>query len=264
MIIGISGKAGSGKDTVASMIQYLTRYQDKSFDSYKAWYVDKFILRDKGTLAIEYQWEIKHWAGKLKDVASILTGIDRDLFDNPEFKKGNLDSNWDYTIIASEMFTMEEGSKIEIPTSQYMGTEFPVNPKDGLKRVYSIRKFLQHLGTDAVRHNLHPSTWINALMSEYRPINPEQRKSLGNVLDYSDCIFPNWLIPDTRFPNEVEAIRKRKGMMILVQRPELVDTMDHTSETALDGYKEWDAVIINYSLEELYENVQLLVNNWYL
>lgn len=47
MIIGIAGRAGSGKDTVGLMMQHL----------------------------LQYNWEIRKFAGALKHVCSILTGI---------------------------------------------------------------------------------------------------------------------------------------------------------------------------------------------
>ena len=55
MIISISGKIGSGKDTVAEIIKQM------SFDK---------------------PWEIKKWAGKLKEVATILTGIPVEKFED--------------------------------------------------------------------------------------------------------------------------------------------------------------------------------------
>ena len=60
MIISISGKIGSGKDTVAEIIKQM------SFDK---------------------PWEIKKWAGKLKEVATILTGIPVEKFEDQEFKQ---------------------------------------------------------------------------------------------------------------------------------------------------------------------------------
>ncbi len=58
MIIGINGKIGSGKDTFAHMI----------------------IEQQPG-------WEIKKFAAKLKQVASILTGAPPERFEDQDFKK---------------------------------------------------------------------------------------------------------------------------------------------------------------------------------
>lgn len=105
MIIGIIGKMGSGKDTLAKMIQEIQP---------------------------EYGWEVKQFSGKLKQVASILTGIDVERFNDQQFKSQQMDESW-----------------------------------NGM----TYREFLQRLGTDAIRNVLHNNVWINALMSDYKPYN---------------------------------------------------------------------------------------------
>src|SRR5690606_16898279 len=53
------------------------------------------------------------------------------------------------------------------------------------------------------------------------------------------------VVPDVRFPNEVDAIRKAGGTVIQVVRPGRLDDGDrHVSETALDGIA-FDYTIIN-------------------
>lgn len=68
MIIGLSGYAKSGKDTVASMIRDI----DDSF-------------------------QIKKFSGKLKEIGTILTGIPTHLFESQNFKEQNL-PGWDMTV----------------------------------------------------------------------------------------------------------------------------------------------------------------------
>ena len=134
--------------------------------------------------------------------------------------------------------------------------------------------------------------------------------------------FPNWVITDVRFPNEVQAIKDRDGIVIRIKREikktsqqwqeEYIDVVvldpdgwnrderyqfewfeelitlkeyyekvirstcqfkndkpfteyfnipkEHSSETALDGYKKWDYVIDNNgSIEELIESVKQIL-----
>ena len=62
-----------------------------------------------------------------------------------------------------------------------------------------------------------------------------------------------WIITDSRFPNELAAVKKHNGIAIKVIRDSgnTIGTT-HTSETALDNYTEWDYVIDNNgTLEEL-------------
>lgn len=108
----------------------------------------------------------------------------------------------------------------------------------------TIGEFQQKLGTEACRDNLHKHTWVLALMSDYQ-------------------FYSNWIVTDVRFPNEAEAIKERKGVLIRIngdptgKRKESKRNLNHESETALDDYKRFDYVIENNStLEHLREQVQ--------
>jgi hypothetical protein len=181
MIIGVNGYAGSGKDTVGTIIQYLIDTPGTvSLED-----ILDFPLTHRWWLEENSGWEIKKWAGKLKVVSSMLTGIPVEKFEDQEFKKTMLGSEWNM----------------------------------------SVRDFLQKLGTDAIRDNLHTNAWVNALMADYD----------------SDS---NWVITDTRFPNEAEAIKKAGGIIIRVERPGVKPVNNHPSEVGLDDFK-FDYVINN-------------------
>jgi len=48
-------------------------------------------------------------------------------------------------------------------------------------------------------------------------------------------LYPNWIVTDVRFPNEVEAIKKAGGTVIRIDRINNPHpTSNHISETALD------------------------------
>jgi deoxyadenosine/deoxycytidine kinase len=59
MIIGISGKIGSGKDTIANIIRYLTSKDYKDGDSYNT-----FVINDNLRDFDSSKWKIKKFAGK--------------------------------------------------------------------------------------------------------------------------------------------------------------------------------------------------------
>jgi len=89
---------------------------------------------------------------------------------------------------------------------------------------------------------------------------------MGNVLDYSDCPYPKWIITDVRFPNEAEAIKKRDGILIRIDRnyvsTERLNRIQqrHSSETALDDYDGFDNTIFNNgTLEDLYNIAKQIV-----
>lgn len=101
MIIGLSGKMGSGKDLFFKLLSELQP---------------------------QHKWQNKKFAGKLKEVASLISGASIQMWEDPEFKKTNMGDDWGMT----------------------------------------YREFLQRLGTDSFRNSVHPDIWVNALMSEYR------------------------------------------------------------------------------------------------
>jgi len=91
-----------------------------------------------------------------------------------------------------------------------------------------VRRFLQELGTSVRARDR--SFWIRAAMME---------------IDSALVALRGVVVPDVRFPNEVDAIRKAGGTVILVVRPGRPDDGDrHASETALDGIA-FDYTIIN-------------------
>lgn len=198
MIIAISGKKGSGKDTVGKIIQHIQP---------------------------EYDWQIKKYAGKLKEVAGLILGIAPHNFEDEGFKNSYLSLEWNYT----QDYFNQFGVKVGIGEHQM-----------------TIRTFLQRLGTEGGRA-VHPEIWINALYADYQCI-PADRAPNG-----WDC--PNWLITDCRFPNEFKAAKDKGGFAIRIERDDILrlgkeDTDKHPSETALDNVSDWDAIIYNNGTQE--------------
>lgn len=245
MIIGINGKIGSGKDTVGRIIQYLTSEYDTRY-VYADW-VDRVENYSSDTYS---PWEIKKFAGKLKTTASLLTGIPVEKFEDQEFKKTNLSNEW----------SIGYGKKLD-------GSYTDVSPM-------TVRELLQKLGTEAMRDNLHENVWVNALFADYKPSVVRSADSFD--LDTYNGKYPNWIITDMRFPNEMDAVKEREGITIRVTRScgssnfegtqeewdKLVERNKqalHPSETALDN-NTFDYEIINDgTIEDLIEKVRAIL-----
>jgi hypothetical protein len=237
MIIGINGKIGAGKDTVGSIIQYLTAADTGEFCLNRI-HSGKSIEGHHNSI-----WEIKKFAGKLKQIASLLTGIPVEKFEDQEFKKAYLEEQWG-TVRSNPM------------------NAIPIFEDVGFNELMSIREFLQKLGTEAIRDGLHPNAWVNALFADYKAGDPEY-----------DAFYPNWIITDMRFPNELEAVEEREGITIRVVRGcsecggigyhkmscSKQYEKQHPSETAIDDAK-FDYEIINDgSMEDLIEKVRQIL-----
>jgi hypothetical protein len=73
--------------------------------------------------------------------------------------------------------------------------------------------------------------------------------------------MPNWVITDTRFPNEAKAIKDAGGMVVRVERSGVKATNAHPSETSLDNW-EFDYVIHNNkSVNDLSKEVKALLRS---
>ncbi len=244
MIIGVNGKIGVGKDTVGSIIQYLTS------DMYK---IDNFTYQEwlnygKTEEQYDNKFEIKKFAGKLKQTASLLTGIPVEDFEDQEFKKTELGEDWNYC-----------------PIIGYGHRNVPVYGEP--EQPMFVREFLQKLGTEAMRDGLHTNVWVNALFADY--IHTKNCGCEKNCRCEHD--LPNWILTDMRFPNEMKAVVEKGGATIRVVREKLPIKhsktgkihllsreafTEHSSETALDD-AEFDYEIINDgSIEDLVEKVK--------
>jgi hypothetical protein len=254
-IIAINGYSNSGKDLVGRMIQYLTSTcSNQQSNQYRTF--DQFINAAGGSdprnFDHHYQtdWEIKKFAGKLKDIASMLTGIPKHKFEDQEFKKTKLGPEWkkiyiqqldkrSNTVLDFGPYETEQEARTEIATRMrslkrkdlYGYVQFTV-----VKKAMTVRDFLQKLGTDGLRDGLHQNVWVNALFADYDCVPADQAPGGW------DC--PNWIITDCRFPNEAKAVKERQGIILRVNRPGVTAVNAHPSETSLDGWN-FDAVIDN-------------------
>jgi hypothetical protein len=238
-IIGISGKMGSGKDTVGKIIQYIL-WNPKQLSSPKSF---ESFLNDKEELRkLNSKWEIKKFAHKLKQIVSILTGISIKDLEKEEVKNSYLSKEWD----------------IKYDKYHYSNK-------------LSVRSMLQKIGTECMRDNLHPDTWVNALFSDYN--TKDKNKELGN------WIHPNWIITDVRFLNECESIKDRNGIIIRINKEnplikisgggdieaeqyvrdkfkKIENKSSHPSEILLDNYN-FDYTINNSgTIEDLVKKVE--------
>jgi len=256
-LIGISGKMGSGKDTVGSIIQALTGTGFGNNEDFE-------IFKKTGLMPIstnQSPFVVKKFAGKLKDIICLLLGCTRDDLESAEFKHKELGEEWwKFDETAIKNWLLRDGySREDIDDDKSIFMDNYKRSPVGIEKL-TPRLILQKLGTDCGRDIIHPNIWVNALFADYRPLNPENRASMGNVIDYGDCTWPSWIITDLRFPNELEAIKSRAGgLTIRVNTNRAGELSDHESETALDS-AEFDYVIDNSgTIEELNEEVKRIL-----
>jgi hypothetical protein len=203
-IIALSGRKQHGKDTAADIIKDLT---------------------DKHTVVVNnkeiFQWTKVQFAKKLKEASSLLLGVPIESWEDENFKNSLMPEEWWYETTRFSPSKEPPTPAVDLASAWNNGVVTPEGErkwditKELIKPTY--RSFLQKLGTDVCR-NIHPNFWVNATFSEYEG-------------------YLSWIMPDCRFPNEVEAVENRNGIVIRIvdprkKRPE----NEHESESALDNH----------------------------
>ena len=229
MIIGISGKKQSGKNTVALIWQYLYDYYNNNCTHPIT--EEDFKEYVKNNHHLKSVWIQKSFAHKIKQIICILLGCTMEQLEDPIFKETPLGEEWWCWKIVLEGGYGTHLYPYSLP-----------KPKNiqGLNLVkMTPRMLMQMIGTEFGRDMVHPNLWVNSLMNEYKR--------------------QKWLITDVRFFNEAKAIKDRGGILIRVNRDS--DSKDsHVSENELITYKDWDYVIDNnYSLSELILRVKQIM-----
>jgi dephospho-CoA kinase len=270
MIISLTGKKQSGKDTVATIIRTLIycSIADKELTE------ENYASLSQCNVS---NFENKKFAGKLKKCAALMLGCSITDMESEEFKETVLGEEWWYWTDDKNIIPYGE----EVPEEYKLVMMTP-------------RIFLQRLATDAVRNNLHPNAWINSTVCDYTP------KKI-------------WVVSDTRFHNEIQAIRNTdvSSVLIKVVRKKTFEewvsefkerfgivavcidndntkvdlqtafnkfehfcdwyeltqefykfkrTFDHKSETELDSFEDWNFVIENDgSLGDLISKVRMIL-----
>lgn len=262
-IIGISGYATSGKDTVGKIIQILTNSPHFTNEAVVD-FLNKPVLQSK--------WTVRKFADKLKDIVCLLIDCTREQLEDAYFKEKELGEEWWYWVIInfynnkiiSPLFiTQEEAKQWEQAQQWYEDT----GGYDTCSKLIKLtpRLLLQLLGTECGRQIIHPNIWVNALMSEYKPsqllVSKIRRVGLRISPQKLEESLPNWIITDTRFPNEAKAIKYRKGILIRINRIQNNNIPPHESETAMDDYNHFDYTIHNHgSLENLVYQVRHILS----
>lgn len=124
--------------------------------------------------------------------------------------------------------TLEELDKIKQDPHPMLGGKTP-------------REFMQLMGTEFGRDMIWQPIWVESC--------------LGRSRGYQRVV-----ISDTRFENEVEAIKDRGGFIIRVDRPSVrIKQSDHASELGFpDRYVDFE-IINDKDLGELYRQIEITV-----
>ena len=135
-----------------------------------------------------------------------------------------------------------DGWYTEEDKNKVLGSEWNCYNEFGILVPMKRRMFLTKLGSDACNDHLHKNTWVIALFK--------------NWLSSS-----KWIISDLRLPQEYNSIIERKGIVIRVTNPKILNSKEtHISEIGLDNHNDMDYEILNDgTIKELKEKVKYIL-----
>jgi len=257
-IIGVSGRAGSGKDTVAEhLIAEYGFVRIALADPIKRFGYHVFLFTEK-QLWGPSQYRNAVDARYAPDSAAWAEA------------RGRLEA-WGREYCRSVMGTDD----VDLVESAYKAL---VHWFCTLQESYpnlSPRVMLQTLGTEWGREAVRDSIWIDALLSQAKTLLHEDGNTkkwtydplLGPIpATKASKVVHGVVISDVRFQNEFEAIHKEGGSVIRVIRPSTdseaasIGIFGHASEAEDFDLDSFDCLIQNdHSLRELYQAVDTYI-----
>ena len=93
----------------------------------------------------------------------------------------------------------------------------------------TVRRILQWWGTE-YRRSADPDYWT---------------KAWSRKIEQYDLSNTDILVDDVRFMNELKMIKAHGGLIVKIERPGFDGANNHASETSLDDFDAWDAIILN-------------------
>lgn len=221
MIIGISGKIGSGKDLIGKRLSFDTYCQGFTGDS---------------------SYEIKKFADKLKERISLTWSINRSLLESQEFKT---------QIIPELNITWRELMQLEGTKMREINEDYWVN---ALMCEYKPK--WAPTGDSVAEEDVSlQKEYPNWIITDLRFPNEAQAiKEKGGIL-----IRVNRLV-ELRFPEIWDSFQSQDDIdswYDYLESTHKYNIIYNESETALDDYKDWDYVIHNNgTIEDLIEKIK--------
>ena len=199
MIIGIAGKMNSGKDTVASILNYIYKV-GKHKAKYSEW-----IIKRKVFEMPNFNNKIS-FASILKENLSKIFNLPLDKFEDRDYK----DTFWFNPYTGKFILTETEADKyvkIDLNNINELDITCP-------QHIIKLRTIIQSYA-EKIKDIFGDSIWINSTIA--------QALSIEYANKY--CI-----IPDVRFNEEVRAIWRSDGIVIKIDRPNNPIKCNHVSE----------------------------------
>lgn len=219
-LFAISGKIGSGKDLLSSIIQITTCEDVEILEDF---YEDpqKALNDYTGVFEMQSLYTNRKFAEGIKKIVAEILGVTVRKLEDREFKEKELGPEWWYYII--------EGEKIA-----YLETNYSDDEKVALQKFLvklTPRKMTVLIGTEGGRDLIHPQIWVNRMYSTYKPNENGE--------------LPYWVISDLRFKTEFKPSVERNAITIrIIRYKPLHDWLDYYS-IELNDISEYSNIVIS-------------------
>ena len=254
LYIGISGLAGSGKDTVGHMLVYILNDMDKPYADIKRKFFNAYSEETRNITRRPRNNKVHSvaFADTLKTICASLFGIPVDYFYNhKDDGYVNISGTFEYTANLSNM------DEAEITTAREY--DIIVRSDDRYNPNYwmSFRELLVYVGTFLSQERINYNTYVNNV-----------RNTLKTNLDDSTQYV---LFTDVRFDHELDFVKRQNcGITIYVQRALNEDEIKTSklNEGELkaadviinNDFSDYDYVVENFgTMEDLFKQVYDLV-----
>lgn len=259
-ILGISGHAGSGKDTVADYLVQEYKFVRVAWaDPIKRFAYNVFLFSEKQL------WGPSNYRDTVDPRYSHKAAWDE--------AQGRIES-WGHEFCqgilgTDDVYAVEKAYKSLVHWFFWLKTTHPK---------LSPRVALQSMGTEWGREAVKDSLWVDALLRTTKTLLHEDGSTRTWAYDPVVGIFADQkagsvrgvVVSDVRFPNEVEAIKKDGGSIIRLSRPETdslatsIGISDHASEVQEFSADDFDFLVNNDgTLKELRSNIDLFMSTFF-
>ena len=218
MLIGLSGKIGSGKDTAADFIKEIISENPKEFPIFKT-------IR---------------FADKVKEIVALILGISVGELEDRDFKNKKLGPDWTrWKVTTATGF-------VHLFDNQLSATLFSDAHHNSILKVDELtpRDLLIFVGTESGRKLIHPNIWVNITKREC-----QSYLNKGYVVFVPDVRFENELEALESIGGIV--IRINREVSDAIQSAKVND-----SETSLDNHPFKWTITNTGSLNEFKQSVQ--------
>lgn len=245
LYIGLNGLAGSGKDTIAKMLNVILGHSWKSIEDAKSYY-DNIYTNPTIIATFNNIHENEPSRCMLIAYADQLKYICASMFGIPVSRFYLNKSNAWVCITDKFEYTEIEPSYNVVTCEEFYNKSLSLDNQE--KYWMSLRDILVYVGTYILQQNINKQIFVNIVRNKIHEAQTE-----NDELDYV-------VVTDNRFPHELDFIKENYGVTINIIRPE-VKQLDNIAEHSLDD-QEYDFTIINDgTYDELFEQVWNLVHD---